>query len=94
MPPELELEPMHREALRAFLVAAATPLGLWLGWQLQDSSSSIRIRVAELGDHARELVERARMSWHRRQVSDLIARVGEYAPGSSSSDVATETEEA
>lgn len=81
-----ELEPIPLEVLREFLTSAAVPLGLWLGWQLQDPSSWLRLRIAELGDRAGELVELARTRWHARQIEDIIARVSDHAPGSSSSD--------
>lgn len=68
MPPE----PIYRDTLRALLVAAATPIGLWLGWQLQDPSSRLRLAIAAAAERARELHHEAREAWIRRSVDVLI----------------------
>jgi hypothetical protein len=65
-------EPIYRDTLRALLVAAATPIGLWLGWQLQEPSSRLRLAIAGYVDRARELQHEAREAWIRRSVDGLI----------------------
>jgi hypothetical protein len=66
-------EPIYRDTLRALLVAAATPVGLWLGWQLQEPSSWLRLKIAGALDRAHELQHEARESWIHRSVDGLIA---------------------
>jgi len=65
-------EPIYRDTLRALLVAAATPVGLWLGWQLQDPSSRLRLALAELVERLRARQHEAREAWIRRSVDGLI----------------------
>jgi hypothetical protein len=58
-----------RSTLEPLLVACATPVGLWLGWQLTDPSSRLRIRIDELAATAQTAAARARAEWINRRVA-------------------------
>lgn len=62
-----------RSTLEALLVAAATPVGLWLGWALTEPSSRLRIELDTLLERGRRLELELREAWIRRQAADVIA---------------------
>jgi hypothetical protein len=61
-----------RSTLEALLVACATPVGLWLGWQLTDPSSRLRIRLDELAATARSTAARVRAERIDRRVAAFV----------------------
>lgn len=55
-----------------FAAGFAAPLGMLLAWQLQDSSSWLRVKLAEIVDRAREIREEAEEWSIRARVNSLI----------------------